>query len=98
MAIDFTFSPEVDEVRFRVRDFMQQEVEPRMERAEAEGGTRKEYIAAIAELRPRAQELGIWLPHMPGEYGGMGLGATALAAVSAEAAKVSIGPIGIHPS
>lgn len=92
MTIDFTFSPEVDEVRIKVRDFMQSEVKPRMEAVEAAGGSRSELIKAIAELRPRAQELGLWMPHMPADWGGMGLTATALAAVSAEAAKVSIGP------
>jgi acyl-CoA dehydrogenase len=92
MAIDFSFTPEVDAVRLRVREFIQGEVGPRMAQADAAGGGRSEYVKAIAELRPRAQELGLWLPHMPAEWGGMGLGATALAAVSAEAARVSIGP------
>lgn len=92
MAIDFTFSPEVDEVRFRVREFMLSVVKPRMEEVDAAGGGRDEYIKAIGELRPKAREQGLWLPHMPAEWGGMGLGATALAAVSAEAARVPIGP------
>jgi acyl-CoA dehydrogenase len=92
MAIDFTFSPEVEQVRVQVRSFMQEEVTPRLAEAEEQGGGRTEYVKAIGELRPRAQELGLWMPHMPPDWGGMGLGATALAAVSAEAAKVSIGP------
>ncbi|MCZ6830976.1 MAG: acyl-CoA dehydrogenase family protein [Gammaproteobacteria bacterium] len=92
MAIDFSFTPEVDEVRLRVRDFIHSEIAPRMEQADAAGGGRTEMIKAIGELRPRARELGLWLPHMPADWGGMGLPATALAAVSAEAAKVSIGP------
>ncbi len=92
MAIDFTFSPEVDEVRLRVREFMHGTVQPRMDAVEAAGGGRDELIKAIGELRPKAYEMGLWLPHMPAEWGGMGLSATALAAVSAEAAKVSIGP------
>jgi acyl-CoA dehydrogenase len=92
VAIDFTFSPEVDEVRLRVREFMHGTVQPRMDAVEAAGGGRDELIKAIGELRPKAYEMGLWLPHMPAEWGGMGLSATALAAVSAEAAKVSIGP------
>ena len=34
----------------------------------------------------------MWLPHMPKEWGGMGLGVTAVAAVSAEAVKTPLGP------
>ncbi len=92
MAIDFTLSPEVDEVRLRVRAFMLDTVKPRMDEVEAAGGERDELIEAIKELRPKAYKSGLWLPHMPEEWGGMGLGATALAAVSAEAARVPIGP------
>jgi acyl-CoA dehydrogenase len=92
MAIDFSFEPEVEEVRLKVRDFMQNTVGPRMEQAEAAGGGRDEMIKAIAELRPIAYKSGFWLPHMPAEWGGMDLGPTALAAVSSEAAKVGIGP------
>ncbi|MEP5763247.1 MAG: acyl-CoA dehydrogenase family protein [Halieaceae bacterium] len=92
MAIDFSFEPEVEAVRLQIRDFMQKTVKPRMQQADEAGGGREEMIKAIAELRPIAYEKGFWLPHMPGEWGGMGLGPTALAAVSAEAARVSIGP------
>ena len=35
---------------------------------------------------------GLWLPHMPEEYGGMGLGHVELAMVQAEAAKTGYGP------
>lgn len=92
MAIDFSFEPEVEAVRLKVRDFIQNTVAPRMAEADAAGGGRGEMIEAIKDLRPKAYEQGYWLPHMPEEWGGMGLGPTALAAVSAEAGKVSIGP------
>jgi acyl-CoA dehydrogenase len=91
MAIDFSFGPEVDEVRLRVRDFMTEVVAP----AESELGRepdRSALVSAIVKLRQAAHEWGLWLPHMPAEWGGMGLGPTAMAAVSAEAARTSIGP------
>ena len=92
MAIDFSFSPEVEAVRHRVKSFMKDVVAPRWAQVEAADNDRKELISAILELRPQAQEQGLWMPHMPAEWGGMGLTPTALAAVSAEAAKVGIGP------
>ncbi|GAB3291248.1 acyl-CoA dehydrogenase family protein [Parahaliea aestuarii] len=90
MAIDFSFSPEVEAVRLQVRDFMQQEVAPRA--AAVDESDRDAWIQAIVALRRDAHAAGLWMPHMPAEWGGMGLGPTALAAVSAEAAKVRIGP------
>ena len=54
---------------------------------------RGQVVRTIVSLRGRARDhWNLWLPHMPAEWGGMGLGPTAMAAVSAEAAKVSIGP------
>jgi acyl-CoA dehydrogenase len=89
--IDFTFPPEVEDVRLRVRRFMDESVRPRWEAIDQDD--RKQVVKAIVELRDKARnEEKLWLPHMPEEWGGMGLGPTAMAAVSAEAAKVGIGP------
>jgi acyl-CoA dehydrogenase len=88
--IDFSFPPEVDELRLKVRSFMDEVVRPAEEKNE--GADRKEWIRTIISLRDQAKEWGLWLPHMPPEWGGMGLGPTAMAAVSAEAAKARIGP------
>jgi acyl-CoA dehydrogenase len=92
MAIDFTFPPEVEEVRQRVRAFMDDEVRPAEEEVRAQGNERRDLIEAIVRLRAKAKELGLWLPHMPEDLGGMGLGPTAMAAVSAESARTGIGP------
>jgi acyl-CoA dehydrogenase len=92
MAIDFSFPPEVEEVRLRVRSFMDTEVRPAVEKVEADNGGRDAWIRVIVELRQKAKEWQLWLPHMPQEWGGMGLGPTGMAAVSSEAAKVGIGP------
>ena len=48
--------------------------------------------ACAALLRGKAKDEGLWLPHMPAEWGGMGLGHVALAMVQAEAAKTRVGP------
>jgi len=93
MAIDFRFGPEIQELRLRVRAFMDTEVRPVEREVEAAGGERKEWRRAVVKLRERAQNEGFWLPHMPREWGGMGLGATAQATVSVEAAKTRIGPL-----
>src|SRR5262245_41556651 len=93
--IDFTFPPDVEDVRQRVREFMTTVVKPAevdltVDRHDPEG--RRRLISTILELRVKAKEWGLWLPHMPAEFGGMGLGPTAMAALSAESARTSLGP------
>ncbi len=89
--IDFSLPPEVDDIRLRVRAFIDERVRPEWEAIDQ--SERSEVVGCIVRLRREArEERGLWLPHMPEEWGGMGLGPTAMAAVSAEAAKVSIGP------
>jgi acyl-CoA dehydrogenase len=96
MAIDFSLSPELEAIRLRVRTFVSDVVKPEEERIEGhagqpglEGGER---IAALIGLRKEAFAAGLWLPHMPEEWGGMGLGHVELAMVQAEAAKSYYGP------
>ena len=93
MAIDFTLPPEVEEVRLRVRTFMDEEVRPVQEGLQREEAERGRFIQEIVKLRERAKREGLWNPHMPKEWDGMGLSITAMAFVSAEAARVGgIGP------
>ena len=96
MAIDFTLSPELEEIRNSVRDFIERVVKPGEETIEGSNGTEplnpKDRISKIIEMRKEAFEEGIWLPHMPKEWGGMELGHVAMAMVQAEAAKSYYGP------
>ena len=91
MAIDFSFSPEVEEVRLRVRAFMKSEVAPRETDELWTTDGRRKLVETIIELRQKAHAAGLWLPHMPKAWGGMELGPTALAAVSSEAARTRLG-------
>ncbi|WP_440071309.1 acyl-CoA dehydrogenase family protein [Streptosporangium sp. OZ121] len=94
MAIDFTLAPEHEEIRRRVRAFVQETIVPAVSGFDDEEKvtSRDEYIRVIFELRGKAQAEGLWLPHMPKEWGGMGLGHVELAMVQSEAAKTRLGP------
>jgi acyl-CoA dehydrogenase len=94
MAIDFTLAPEHQAIRDKVRAFVDDVIVPATKGFDDEGRVlqRDEYIKTILELRQKAQEEGIWLPHMPKEWGGMGLGHVELAMVQSEAAKTRLGP------
>lgn len=95
MAIDFTLSPELEELRSRIRDFVDTVVKPveaEIERDKLDQHDRKAYLSALIGMRKAAAEAGLWLPHMPPEWGGMGLGHVELAMVQAEAARSYYGP------
>src|SRR5258708_26649240 len=93
MAIDFTLSPELEQLRLRVRDFIDRVVKPGEAKiTDHDDIERAEYLKILIGMRVEAQAAGLWLPHMPKEFGGMGLSHVQLAMVQAEAAKTSYGP------
>jgi len=97
MAIDFSFPEEVTFVVNKVREFCDQVVSPCEKEIDENEGDRDVLVGQIIKMRKAAREWGLWLPHMPEEYGGMGLGHVAMAAVSAEAAKASrFGPFALN--
>jgi len=96
MPIDFNLPTEVEEVRQRVRSFMNAEVRPVEEKLREEEADRNAYVHAIVGLRQKAREVGLWNPHLPPEWSGMGLGPVAMAFVSAEAGRTGIGPFVIN--
>jgi len=94
--IDFTLAPEHEEIRLRVREFVDHTIRPAIEpfghREEMAPEDHGKYIRELIGLRKEAVKQGLWLPHMPPEWGGMGLGHVALAMVQAESAKTRVGP------
>ena len=62
--IDFTFPPEVDEVRLKVREFMDTRVRPEWDATDQDD--RAAVVGTIVKLRKVASDdWGLWLPHMP---------------------------------
>ncbi|MEC9425018.1 MAG: acyl-CoA dehydrogenase family protein [Actinomycetota bacterium] len=96
MAIDFSLTPELEEIRSRVRAFIDDVVRPGGAVVDGEGDAEpldgKARIRALVGMRKQAHAEGLWLPHMPTEWGGMGLGHVELAMVQAEAARSYYGP------
>ena len=96
MPVDFNLAPDVEEVRQRVRKFMESEVRPAEDKLREEKADRNAYVQAIVQLRQKARAEGLWNPHLPPEWGGMGLGPVAMAFMSAEAGRTTIGPFVIN--
>ena len=68
---DFTMTPEIREMRQKVRAFMDEHIYPN-EESLTEGGD--EALALMQELRGKVKKMGMWAPHLPAEAGGMGIG------------------------
>jgi len=90
VAIDFSLPPDVTAVRERVRAFLAQEVAPTIHALKA-GRDLAAWRPALQRLREKAKADGLWAPHMPREWGGMGLGPMAMAFVSAECGRSEFG-------
>ena len=82
----------MEDARLIVRKFMHDVVREGVAELQAKKATREQWQEKIEAMRAQARERGVWLPHMPEAWGGMGLGLTAVAAVSAEAVKTWLGP------
>jgi len=67
---DFTLTPEIREMRKKVRDFMDEHIYPN-EEVLFEGGQGE---ALMKDLQSRTKAMGMWAPHLPAEAGGMGIG------------------------
>ncbi len=68
---DFTMTPEIKEMRQKVRAFMDEHIYPNEELLT--GGEDKA-LALMQELRGKVKKMGMWAPHLPAEAGGMGIG------------------------
>lgn len=91
--IDFEVPPELQDVRRRVASFVAEEVLP----VEAElGEDLSAFEGALEVLRKKAQEAGLWTPHLPADWGGLGLGALGMALVSEELGISALGPLALH--
>ncbi len=87
--MDFELSPELKELRTRVRTFMEERVIPR-EKELFDGALRGEK-KELAALREEVKKEGLFVPHLPKEHGGMGLGILGMCALFREMGRSLLG-------
>src|SRR5215831_14447471 len=94
--MDFTLAPEVEDIRLRVRAFIEKEVLPL--EADPQDFADHENIPheRLEPVRAKAKKAGLWAPQSPKEFGGMGLPVGAWPAIYEEAARSIFGPLAIH--
>ena len=91
--MDFTLPPKIDDLRLRVRAFVDAEVMP----VEADRANYNEYdnikMSVLEGLRVKAKAAGLWAPQMPESRGGLGLPVVGWAAFYEEANRSIFGPM-----
>ncbi|GAA3025234.1 acyl-CoA dehydrogenase family protein [Gordonia defluvii] len=95
MPIDLSYSPEVDDLVARTSEFIAEQVLPVENRfdgdIEAAGGD-----DLRRELNAKAKAAGIFAPHAPVEYGGLGLNMSDRSPVFTAAGASTFGPVALH--
>ena len=89
--IDFTVPPELEDVRTRVGEFVRTHalpLEPKVNESNFE--------TFLTDLRDEARRAGLWTPHLPPDWGGMGLGALGMALVSQELGVSALAPLALN--
>ncbi|MGE3144507.1 MAG: acyl-CoA dehydrogenase family protein [Pseudorhodoplanes sp.] len=90
--MDFTISPELDDLRQRTRAFIDEHVIP----LESDTANYDAYenirLDLLETVRAKAKQAGLWAPQSPKEFGGMGLPVMAWAVMYEEANRSIFGP------
>jgi len=94
--IDFTLPPEIEDLRVRVRAFVDEHVLPL--EGDKENFSEHENIPAerLAPVREKARKAGLWAPQSPKEFGGMALPIVGWAVMYEEAARSLFGPLAFN--
>jgi acyl-CoA dehydrogenase len=94
-VIDFTVPPELEELLGRVKAYISEDVLP----AEADVADPDDLLgswAVVERLRDHARRRGIYAPHLPEEYGGLGIGALGMALISQELGAAPLAALGMN--
>ncbi|MEK6608275.1 MAG: acyl-CoA dehydrogenase family protein [Myxococcota bacterium] len=87
--MDFELSPELAEMRRKVRAFVDERVIPVEAAAIAED--REGRADSLTALQREARAAGLWTPHLPPEWGGLGLGVMGMCALFREMGRSPVG-------
>ena len=95
MALDFTLPDELEDLLGRVRAYVEEDALP----AEADITDPTDVLASwdvVERLRDRARERGIFTPHLPEEWGGLGVGTLGMALISQECGVSALASLGLN--
>jgi acyl-CoA dehydrogenase len=90
--IDFQVPAELDQLRKRIAAFIRDEVLP----VEAEATDEQSLEDVLDPLRKKARDAGLWTPHLPPEWGGLGVGPLGMALISQECGASYLASLAIN--
>src|SRR5258707_5273603 len=94
--MDFTLSPEIEDIRLRTRRFVEAYVLP----LEADPGSYDDHenirLDVLRGVQARAKAEGLWAPQAPTDYGGMGLPLVGWGGMYEEARRPLLGPLAVN--
>lgn len=88
--MDFNIPPELEELRLKFREFVDTEIIPREKDFDHKLERMPEPV--VKELRDKVKAAGLWVPHLPKEYGGLGLDMIGHCIVFSELGRSIIAP------
>jgi acyl-CoA dehydrogenase len=94
-VIDFTIPAELQSLLAQIKDYISVDVLP----AEAEIADPDDVLGSwevVERLRDRARERGIFTPHLPEEYGGLGVGVLGMSLISQEVGAAPLAALGMN--
>ena len=94
--MDFALTPAIDEIRLRIRGFVDRHVLPLESDPDAYDGHENIAEHALAPLRAKAKAEGLWCLQMPKERGGQGLSIAGMAACYEEMNRSIFGPVAFN--
>ncbi len=94
-VIDFTVPPDLQDLLGRVRAFVQEDVLPSESEIEDPHDVLKSWHV-VERLRDKARERGIYTPHLPEEWGGLGVGVLGMALISQECGVSGLASLGLN--
>ena len=90
--MDLTLSPELEELRRRIRDFVAVEILPLEADPAAYDDHENIETGRLEALRAKAKAAGLWAPQMPEARGGLGLSVAGMAVCYEEMGRSIFGP------
>jgi len=94
--MDFTLPAEIEQLRLKVRHFVESEVMP-LEADKSRFDDHENLLeSVVAELRRKAKAQGLWGFQLPKNRGGLDLGVVGMAALYEEAARSPFGPVAFN--
>ncbi|MDJ1159445.1 acyl-CoA dehydrogenase family protein [Chelatococcus sp. SYSU_G07232] len=91
--MDFTISPEVDDLRARIADFVERELIPLEPHPASYDEHENIRLELLDELRDKARAEGLWCLQLSPEWGGQGLGKVGMAACYEAMNRSLFGPV-----